>query len=262
MWVPPVPHLALSCVESPPAPTSPRTFTKRDAVQVAALEEAGLDGAGLRGEQPALPSLAGLGTPRPQHPWVPCPHPPTVSPGPSPGGWCSFGCTSAPARPSKASGAALSPSLRRSEAAAVTPGQGAPRGDIGTHATDRDSHTGCSCPAAKPWEPPKSGYSIFWSLKNIGVLIPQLIGKPQPGWEEVGAGGKDAGCCPLPRGSSGRHDAEHPRGPCREWGWERRQDWAAQAASYLSIQRKYWRWGSDRCPCHRLLHAACRKTPG
>lgn len=34
-----------------------------------------------------------------------------------------------------------------------------------------------------------------------------------------------------------------------------------ERAAYLSIQRRYWRWGSDRCLCHRLLHAACRKTP-
>lgn len=40
------------------APACPRTFAKRDAVQVAALEEAGLDGAGLRGEQPVLPAGA------------------------------------------------------------------------------------------------------------------------------------------------------------------------------------------------------------
>lgn len=38
----------------PLSPPAPRTFTKCDAVQVAALEEAGLDGAGLQGEQPVL----------------------------------------------------------------------------------------------------------------------------------------------------------------------------------------------------------------
>lgn len=29
--------------------------------------------------------------------------------------------------------------------------------------------------------------------------------------------------------------------------------------SYLNIQRKYWIWGSDRCPSHTLLHAALMK---
>lgn len=57
-WVLPVP---------PIIPPHPHTFTKRNAIQVAALEEAGLDGAGLWEEQTVLP-------PCPQHPWVPCPH--------------------------------------------------------------------------------------------------------------------------------------------------------------------------------------------
>ena len=48
MWVLPVPLPLFP-------PPLPRTFAKRDAVQVAALEEAGLDGARLQGEQPALP---------------------------------------------------------------------------------------------------------------------------------------------------------------------------------------------------------------
>lgn len=257
MWVLPGPP-------SPSPPTRPRTFAKRDAVQVAALEETGLDGAGLRGEQPALLARPGSAHPVPctrggrvpipilprcpparhlgdgvhpvvplhqlilrRHPVLPFPHP------------CGE--------------ARRWPSLLGTEH---------PWCDAGTHATDGDSHAGCSHPAAKPWEPPKSGRSGFRSLENVGVLIPWCIGKPQSGWEEASAVRKDAGRCSLPRSSSGRHDAEHPRGPCREWGWERRQDRAAQAASYLSIQRKYWRWGSDRCPCHRLLHAACRKTPG
>lgn len=90
----------------PTTPPHPHTFAKRDAVQVAALEEAGLDGAGLWEEQLVLP-------PCPQHPWVlyPHSHPFPVSPGPSPGGSCSSGCTAAPAHPWTASGAALSPFL-------------------------------------------------------------------------------------------------------------------------------------------------------
>lgn len=31
------------------------------------------------------------------------------------------------------------------------------------------------------------------------------------------------------------------------------------SGSYLSIQRKYWIWGSDRCPSRTLLHAALMK---
>lgn len=54
------------------------------------------------------------------------------------------------------------------------------------------------------------------------------------------------------------------------WGWGRQHrsrvhKWkpchsrGGRTVSYLSIQRKYWRWGSGRCLCHRLLRAACGK---
>jgi len=165
---------------------------------------------GSAGTATGVTAPAGISLPRPQHPWVPCPHPhpPPTSPGPSPGGWCSSGCTSAPAHPSKASGAALSPSLRRSQGAAVTPGQGAPRGEVGTHMPQTGTATP-GAPALRPnlGNPLEVGAAAFGAWKTSGFPIPRRIDKPRAGWAEAGARGKDAGCCPLPRGSSGRHDA-------------------------------------------------------
>lgn len=138
-----------------PPPIMPphfHTFAKRDAVQVAALEEAGLDRAGLWEEQLVLP-------PCPKYLWAPCPHshPTLVSPGPSPGGLCSSGCTAAPVHPSKASGAALSPFLWKKQ------GEGCQ--SLRKHPGVMWGHmpqTGiATLSAPEPWEPPKSVCSSF-----------------------------------------------------------------------------------------------------
>lgn len=101
----------VGAARAPRYPPQPQTFAKGDAVQVAALEEAGLDGAGLWEEQPCrhpVPSTRGCHVPVPTLPQCPLAHQ-------SPGGWCSSGCTAAPAHPSTASGAALSPFLREKQ---------------------------------------------------------------------------------------------------------------------------------------------------
>lgn len=116
----------------------------------------------------------------PAHP-QPQPRVPAVSPG----GWCSSGCTSAPARPLKASGAALSPSLwtmtQRSSLARGHLGWGhgchraaAPRGDAGmvvrTHVRcPRDGHTRSSNLQANP--NPHSGSSAFWSRHKEAAAV-------------------------------------------------------------------------------------------
>lgn len=64
----------------------------------------------------------------PPAPSLPFLTPTAASPAVSPGGWCSSGCTSAPAHPLKASGAALSPSLRKATRCRHSPPAGHPRG--------------------------------------------------------------------------------------------------------------------------------------
>lgn len=222
----------------------PPTFTKCDAVQVAALEEAGLDGAGLWGEQPVLPwpgsALAhGCCVPAPTlpgcpparhlgdgvHPVVPLHqlvfrrHP--VLPFPHPCGearrW-------------------LSPPGRQHPW--VTQGHMPQTGMATPHA-----------PALRPnpGNPPNCAQQLSEPGKRQGFTSlagkrPAQVGRPRDAARSRVA--PPAGATPnLPGPMQGA-------GP------------GAQAAPYLSIQRKYWRWGSDRCPCHRLLRAACRETPG
>lgn len=47
----------------------------------------------------------------------------------------------------------------------VTPSR-LPWADVGTHATDTDGHSGCSRPAAKPWEPPKKWVQQLLDLRK------------------------------------------------------------------------------------------------
>lgn len=128
-WVLPVP---------PVIPPHPHTFAKRDAVQVAALEEAGLDGAGLWEEQPVLPLC-------PQHPRVPCPIP--ILPR------CPLayhlGDRVHPVVPLYQLILRRHPVLPFPHSCGkarqgLSLSQRTPWGDVGTHATDRDCHLQCS----------------------------------------------------------------------------------------------------------------------